>query len=457
MRAFIIFSIAFLIVQITLGQCLITGGDLSYVNTVEQNGGTYQDANGNEIDPYELFASEGAEMIRLRLWHTPENITNSCGSPISNNNLADVLQAAQRINAAGMQIKLSIHYGDYFVDPGKQLMPEAWQGLSHSILLDSIYQYTFNVINALHLQNTPPEIVSIGNETNWGFIDATTTTNGLSWPQTAEKFNAGFDAVDAVNDSFGLEIQKAIHVTEDVSLWAVDLFKNNGITNYDIIGLSYYPNFSPETDLTELGQLISELRTTHSKDVMIFETGFAWTTGFADNYNNFIGNNGNVLNYPISAQGQKDFLFDLAKVVYDNGGLGILYWEPAWITSSMCDQWGQGSSYENVCLFDFNNNNSPLLAFDFFDFCITTPIDELYDSPLNIYPNPILDGAVKIETSLNLSSWKLFNAAGQKIQRGEFISNQSQHTSSFGKELIGIYFLQIMTTEGDTLVRKLVF
>ena len=69
--------------------------------------------------------------------------------------------------------------------------------------------------------------------------------------------------------NFGLDIQKAIHVTEDVSLWAIDLFKNNGITNYDIIGLSYYPNFSPDTDLTELGQVITELKTTHSKEVMI--------------------------------------------------------------------------------------------------------------------------------------------------------------------------------------------
>jgi len=457
MRILFLLCIALQWNQFIVAQCLITGGDLSYVNTIEQNGGSYQDANGNAVDPFELFANEGAEMIRLRLWHTPENISSSCGNPISNSSLTDVLQSAQRANAAGMQIKLSIHYGDYFVDPGKQLMPQAWQGLSHAILLDSIYQYTFDVIEALHLQNTPPAIVSIGNETNWGFIDAATPTNGFSWPQTAEKFNAGLNAIDAANTSFGLEIQKAIHVTEDASLWAVDLFKNNGITNYDIIGLSYYPNFSPETDLIELGQLISELKTTHSKEVMIFETGFAWTNGFADNYNNFIGNNGTVLNYPMSAQGQKDFLLDLATVVYDNGGLGILYWEPAWITSSMCDQWGQGSSYENVSLFDFNNNNSALPAFDFFNFCTTTSTLELQDAALNIYPNPIQDAALKIETTLKLSNWNLFNATGQNIQSGEFTPNQTHHTPSFQKDLIGIHFLQMMTTEGDTLVKKLIF
>ena len=457
MKTFLIFCFAIFWSPFIFAQCLITGGDLSYVNTIEQNGGTYQDANGNLVDPYELFSNEGAEMVRLRLWHTPENITNSCGNPIANNNLADMLQAAQRTKAAGMQIKLSIHYADYFVDPGKQLMPQAWQGLSHAILLDSIYQYTFEVIKTMHLQNTPPDIVSVGNETNWGFVDAALPTNGFSWPQTADKFNAGLNAIDAANTSFGLEIKKAIHVTEDASIWTIDLFKNNGITNYDIIGLSYYPNFSPETDLTVFGQVIQDLKTTHTKEVMIFETGFAWSTGFADNYNNFIGSNGTVLNYPVSAQGQKKFLLDLAQTVYDNGGLGILYWEPAWITSSMCDQWGQGSSYENVSLFDFNNNNTALSAFDFFDFCNTTSTNKLTDDSLTIFPNPILNGAIKIETNLQLTNWKLFNATGQKIQQGEFISNSNYQIPALGKNLVGIYFLQMMTADRNTFVKKLVF
>ena len=159
----------------------------------------------------------------------------------------------------------------------------------------------------------------------------------------------------------------------------------------------------------------------------------------------------------MTAQGQKDFLLDLAQVVYDNGGLGILYWEPAWITSSLCDQWGQGSSYENVSLFDFNNNNTALPAFDFFDFCNTTSIEELNNSTLTIFPNPSQDSAITIETNLKLSNWKLLNANGQQIQKGLFNTHSTYQIPSFGKNLVGIYFLQIMTNEGDTLVRKLVF
>ena len=80
-----------------------------------------------------------------------------------------------------MKLKLSIHYSDYFVDPENQKRPFACEGISQPELLDSIANYTEYVLNELYNQNTVPDIVSIGNETTWGFIDETTTTNGFNW------------------------------------------------------------------------------------------------------------------------------------------------------------------------------------------------------------------------------------------------------------------------------------
>ena len=184
-------------ITLTFSQCFTTGADLSYVNAVESNGGIYQDANGDTVDPFELFAAEGAKMIRLRLWHTPENLTDFCGNSISNSNLNDLLIAAERIKSNGMQFKLSIHYSDYFVDPSKQQMPKIWMGLDQSTLLDSIGEYTNDVLNKLYAQNTVPDIVSVGNETTWGFIDETSTTNGWDWPNDAEKYNFVFTIIVA--------------------------------------------------------------------------------------------------------------------------------------------------------------------------------------------------------------------------------------------------------------------
>jgi arabinogalactan endo-1,4-beta-galactosidase len=445
-------------ITFTFSQCFVTGADLSYVNSIESNGGTYQAANGNVVDPFELFANEGAKMIRLRLWHTPENKTDFCGNPISNSNLDDVLAAAQKIKANGMQFKLSIHYSDYFVDPAKQQMPAAWMGLAHSVLLDSIYNYTTFVLNKLNTQNTLPDILSAGNETTWGFIDETATTNGWDWPNDADKYNSVLTAIDDFNQAHNSNIKKAIHVIESSASWLVDLFHTNNITNFDIIGVSYYPFFSPEKSLADIGQIVKELTETYSKEVMIFETGFTWTNSSADNYNNFIGDNGSTLNYPTTAEGQKNFLLDLAEVVETNGGSGILYWEPAWVTSSLCDQWGQGSSYENVGFFNFNDGNKALSTFDFFDFCGTNRIEDLTNNNNTItFPNPaVFHDSIKVKSDLNFSHWKLYDVSGKKIEEGDFTSKGIQEIS-FSNKTEGIYFIHLMTFGKKEIVKKIVF
>jgi arabinogalactan endo-1,4-beta-galactosidase len=40
----------------------------------------------------------------------------------------------------------------------------------------------------------------------------------------------------------------------------------------------------------------------------------------------------------------------------------MMYWEPAWITIRLRDQWGQGSSWDNCALFDSKGNALPVLT-----------------------------------------------------------------------------------------------
>jgi arabinogalactan endo-1,4-beta-galactosidase len=383
---FLFILIAF---KTSIAQTFYTGADLSYINSILDKGGEYRNDAGDIIDPYQYVAQRGAKMIRLRLWHTPENILDACGNPVTASNLNDVLLAAQRIHDNGMSLNLSLHYGDYFNDPAKQLRPNAWMGLTSKVLLDSIYQYTYKILEKLYEQNTTPYIVSIGNETTNGFIDETTPTNGFSWPEDADKFNAGLEAVDDFNTDYVQNILKAVHFTESAAYWVTGEFLNHSVTNFDVIGISYYPYFSPETSLDDVGHLFQDLIDEYNKKVILFETGFIWTHENSDSYSNFIANNGNKLDYPTSPQGQKDFLLDLSQVISDHGGMGVLYWESGWISSEMCDKWGQGSSYENACFFNFNEQNTPLPAFDFFRFEDTLSIADIHTPvQINVSPNP---------------------------------------------------------------------
>jgi len=450
--AVLVFNIQFL-----YSQCFITGADLSYVNKIVEEGGIYRDDLGNIADPYSLFAEKGANMIRLRLWHTPENIIDYCGNPITSCSLDDVLAAAQMIEANGMSLNLGIHYGDYFNDPGHQLMPAAWQGLSHAHLLDSIYSYTLDVLGKLYQQNTVPEIIGIGNETTWGFVDESAPTDGFTWPDDAEKFNAAFDAVDDFNDLYMLEVKKAIHLTESTAKWAVELFQTNGISNYEVIGISYYPHFSPNTTLEEIGELVYFLKTYYSREIMLFETGFTWTDENDDDYGNFLSN-GNLYSYGISPEGQRQYLFDLAQVIYENNGDGLIYWEPAYISSDMCTYWGQGSPYENASFFDFNDNNAALPAFDIFDFCNSFSINEQMDlDEIFIYQDPGLPGRITIETNAPLETWQLFGADGIMKQDGLFTGQKPSYDLYFNNIASGLYILRLSASKGKAVSEKVVF
>ncbi|MFZ4105999.1 glycosyl hydrolase 53 family protein [Flavobacterium sp.] len=371
-------------------QCFTIGADLSYTNSVLSNGAIYRDTNNVEINPYSLFAQKGANMVRMRLFHTPQNISSNCGNTIAANDINDVIIGFTNAKSNGMKLNLAVHYGDYFNDPNKQKRPQAWNGLTGTDLLDSIYNYTFSVLQILKNNNVTPDIVAIGNETTWGFIDNTNTTDGWSWPEDSNKFNVALTAVDDFNSSNSTSIKKAVHFTDTTATWLSAIFSSQNITNYDIIGISYYPFWSNFTSLNQLGNLVSSLKTTYNKDIMIFETGAPWTTESSDGYSNIVNSYGN-LNYPITPLGQKQFFSDLVNTVYNAGGKGVIYWEPAWISSSLCDQWGQGSSYENMSFFNFLNNNSALSIFDVFDFCNGLTLNNQKENKIQLYPNPAHD------------------------------------------------------------------
>ena len=96
---------------------------------------------------------------------------------------------------------------------------------------------------------------------------------------------------------------------------------------------------------------------------MIVETAFPFTNDNADSYNNLFYSTTSIDKYTVSKEGQQQYLIDLTQTIISNGGSGIMYWEPTWITSKMNDRWGIGSSWENNTFFDFSGNLLPTITF----------------------------------------------------------------------------------------------
>lgn len=343
------------------------GADLSYVNQILDFGGAYR-KEGQVTDPYAIFKSYGTELIRFRLWHTPswtKDIYGAHGAQMYSD-LADVAKGIRRAREEGMAVLLDIHYSDTWADPGKQTAPLAWRNITDlPVLTDSVYQYTFNVLSYLGSEGLMPEIVQIGNEINCGmfFTEAGPDFPGCNacegeWKHLGEVINSGIRAVRKVSESVNTDTKVALHVADpkNVEWWFDNILSNGDVTDFDIIGFSYYPLWHTTVPFDKIGETIGKFTHKYQKPVMILETAYPWTTESNDDYTNLFGSQPPVTGYPFTPRGQYDLMKALTQMVMEGGGAGLIYWAPGWITSSMKTQWGSGSSFENATFFDFEGN-----------------------------------------------------------------------------------------------------
>ncbi len=87
---------------------------------------------------------------------------------------------------------------------------------------------------------------------------------------------------------------------------------------------------------------------------MVVETAYPFTMNNADTANNILGNDALIEGLPATEQGQLDYLNKLKDLIDNSGGEGLIYWEPAWVSTNCFTQWAQGSHWDNATLFDTN-------------------------------------------------------------------------------------------------------
>lgn len=328
----------------------IRGADLSYVNEMLDCGGIFYNSSNEEQDPYQIFATAGTNLVRVRLWHNPDWTNYS--------NFDDVKLAISRAQAQNMQVLLDFHYSDDWADPAKQKVPAAWLPVVNnlSVLSDSVYNYTTQVLESLQQENLLPEFVQVGNETNIEILqDPDQTYDQINWTRNAALIKRGIQAVRDIAEKYNTNIKVMLHVAQpENALWWFEEAKASGVHDYDWIGISYYPKWSSYT-LDNLPNAINTLVKTYDKALMVVETAYPFTLNNADPANNILGNDALIEGYPATPEGQYNYLVALEQQIRAGGGRGLVYWEPAWISTSCSTQWGQGSHWDNATLFDQEN------------------------------------------------------------------------------------------------------
>jgi len=325
------------------------GADLSYVNEMEDCGATYKDANNVTKDPYVIFKEAGCNLVRVRIWHNPTWTNYS--------NFNDVKTTIQRAKQQGMKVLLDFHYSDTWADPSKQEIPAAWLDVINNtpVLGDSLYNYTYQTLDRLHNSNLLPDIVQVGNEINPMILQHGYLVWPIDWNRNSFLINKGIQAVRAISEERNRDIGIMLHIAQpENALWWFQQATQNGVTDYDWIGISYYPIWSTY-NLNNVGTAISTLINTYNKDLMVVETAYPFTLTDADSAGNILGSDALVTGYPATQQGQLNYLNALQGIVETAGGKGVVYWEPAWVSTNCSTLWAQGSHWDNATLFDHDN------------------------------------------------------------------------------------------------------
>ena len=337
----------------SLNPDFIRGVDLSFTPEILLAGTQFKDNNQTK-DLVQIFKDKGINTVRLRLWHTPVDAHSS---------LQEVIDFAKILNATGLNIWLDIHYSDTWADPGNQSLPAAWKNASLTDLKDSVYQYTSSTIQTFNKAGITLKIVQIGNETNSGFLWGLGKVGGIfdsNWSNYALLVKQGIQAVKDKSSSTKTLIHFAGYNGAD---WFYSNLAAQNVS-YDYIGLSYYPVWHGKS-FDSLYTSLTNLITKYHKPVIIAETSYPFTLLWNDNTNNLVGSASQLIPaYDATPDGQNAYtkaMIDLMASLPNQQGLGICWWAPEWVSFKGPNA-TNGSTSENLTLFDFNNNSLPALT-----------------------------------------------------------------------------------------------
>ncbi|NLF05439.1 MAG: hypothetical protein GX593_10635, partial [Actinomycetales bacterium] len=301
----------------------VAGVDVSSVLSLEESGVVFRDAEGDAADLFELLADAGITDVRVRVWNDPYDAEgHGYGGGTVDAERATTI--GQRATAAGLGVLVDFHYSDFWADPGKQMAPKAWAALDTAAKAAAVEEYTTATLEAMADAGVDVTMVQVGNETN-GWVA------GVSgWDGMAQIFSAGSAAVREVFP----EALVALHFTnpETAGRYAGYAWElNERDVDYDVFASSYYPFWHGST--ANLTAVLKDVADTYGKQVLVAETSWASTLADGDGHENVIKPGSDVSAYPLGAQGQADAVRDVVQAVVDVGdaGLGVFYWEPAWL------------------------------------------------------------------------------------------------------------------------------
>ena len=363
----------------------VKGMDLSTLLELDRLGAKYYD-EGKERDILDIMKDYDVDTIRLRIWNDPwgEN-HESYGA--GENDVPTTLEIAKRVSEKGFGVLMNFHYSDFWADPGKQLKPKAWEGMSVAELEQAVYDFTFETMELFKKEGVNITMVQVGNE----------LSNGLLWPEGKIDVDAGIGEYDNIAAFVSAGIRAVRKSNPDIPVMIhLDNGGNNELyrrwfdnyvargEDFDLIGLSYYPFWHGTMD--QLINNMNDIAERYHKDLIIAEVSMGYTMEdykshekLSDSERKGYATKPSLvekIEFPMTKEGQADFMRTLLarlETVAEHRARGFFWWEPAWIPvpgsgwatpaslEYMHDPGPCGNEWANQALFDYGGNVLPTL------------------------------------------------------------------------------------------------
>lgn len=340
------------------------------------------------MEPLDAFRCNGVDYMRIRVWNDPNSPE---GRPYLGGgcNLDNFLRLGRLATDKGYRLLLDLHYSDFWADPAKQTVPKAWAGLDLPGLETAVYGFTRASLETIRASGLDLGLIQVGNE----------ITNGILWPlgrltggeNVAPRDNypalvrllkAGIRACREVFPKAGLILHLERSYDQAVYTEFFSKMEELGV-DYDVIGASYYPYWHGTFDQFFANMDLCGER--FGKPRMVMETGYGFTLEdyIQNSDSGLVFDAASVerleyrLPYPLTPEGQADFVIRFLELCRKHDISGVFYWEPLWIPGEgVCWASEEGQAYiheegkptrnewANQCLFDYQGRKLP--AFDRF-------------------------------------------------------------------------------------------
>ena len=297
----------------------------------------WKDTSGVQTDVLQILKNHGINMVRVRPTSAPPYSDSSQAGCTGNACFAETdaqdLDLAKRTKNLGMSLELTLLF-----DGGSSAsVPPTWSGQTLAELQTDVYNYVKAEIMSYRQAGTMPDLVSIGNEVDTGFLGSIGSPTGADFSGFATLQIQAMQAVAdaAANTSIGPAIPApltCIHITPAWNLTQFFTLANQNAIPYDAICQSYYPFFhGPLTDAQAAAanpnnqpveqDVLTTAAGSIGKPIFIIETAEHYEDGFDSN---------DPWYSPPSQSLQAQFLTDLQTVqqgLPNNLGMGLEYWD----------------------------------------------------------------------------------------------------------------------------------